>query len=130
MIATHWTHRAGHISGEVDEDGFLLDGTGILEHGVESENVYAVEVQKVADGSAVLISANVDTAWDAIMVAKHGDVETAKKMFMDEKVGKVEGLGVPEHFGSSNQNVWAGTRVVGNVKYIHEQNLELILLRC
>jgi len=130
MIATHWTHRAGRREGEVDDDGFLLDGTGILERGADIENVYATEVQEVSKGGAVIVSANVDTAWDAIIVAKHGDIQTAKKLFMDEKVDKIEGLGVPEHFGSANQGVWAAGRIIGNVMYIQKQNVDAIIGGC
>jgi len=130
MIATHWTHRSGLQGGEVDADGFLINGTGILERGDDIKNVYAMEVQQISHGSAVIISANVDTAWDAIMVAKHGDIETAKKMFLDEKPEKIEGLGVPEHFGSSNQGVWAGSRVVGNVRYIQQQKVDAVIGGC
>ena len=112
MIATHWTHLAGHRRGEVDADGYLLNGTGILERGENAENVYAMEAQRAG---ARIFSANVDTAWDAIMVAKHGDIFTARKLLMDQRVDRIEGLEVPEHSGASNQGVWAGSRVRGNV---------------
>ncbi|CAE7265786.1 unnamed protein product [Symbiodinium sp. CCMP2456] len=130
MIATHWTHRAGRREGEVDADGFLLNGTGILERGAGIGNVYATEVQEVSKGGAVIISANVDTAWDAIIVAKHGDIKTAKKLFMDQKVEKIQGLGVPEHFGSANQDAWAAGRIIGNVMYIQKQQVDAIIGGC
>ncbi|CAE7246944.1 unnamed protein product [Symbiodinium natans] len=127
MIATHWTHLAGHRRGEVDADGYLLNGTGILERGENAENVYAMEAQRAG---ARIFSANVDTAWDAIMVAKHGDIFTARKLLMDQRVDRIEGLEVPEHSGASNQGVWAGSRVRGNVRYIQDQDVDAVIGGC